>query len=331
MSSSSNSSAAKARSRAAKPWILQVRHLAETAAFFAVIGLFRLFTIDQASAIGGWIGRTLLAPTRLSRRAISNLSASFPEKTPAEIETIVRGMWDNLGRVMAEYAHLDKIHLSGPDPRIEGSGAEHVEAARARGKGVILISGHLANWEIMPFAAHDYGLTGGVVVRPANNPYVNRWLESARIRNGMAEQIPKNVQGMWRIFALLRGGEAVLMLVDQRASEGILVPFFGRDAFTTQAPAALALRLGSAVIPVSNERLGGARFRLTVHPAIEPPNTGDASRDLSEFTAAMTRFIETRVRERPHEWLWIHRRWVRVDAPRDNAAELQSTPQSTAL
>jgi KDO2-lipid IV(A) lauroyltransferase len=118
--------------------------------------------------------------------------------------------------------------------------------------------------------------------------------------------------------------------VDQRASEGILVPFFGRDAFTTQAPAALALRLGSAVVPVSNERLGGARFRLTIHPAIEPPSTGDASRDLAEFTAAMTRFIEACVRERPHEWLWIHRRWVRVDAPPGKPAETLQPANGTA-
>jgi KDO2-lipid IV(A) lauroyltransferase len=239
-------------------------------------------------------------------------------------------MWDNLGRVMAEYAHLDQIHLTGPDPRIEGTGVEHLEAARARGKGVIVISGHFANWEIMPFAARDYGLKGGVVVRPTNNPYVSRWLERARIRNGMAEQIPKGAQGMWRIVALLRNGEAVLMLVDQRASEGILVPFFGRDAFTTQAPAALALRLRSAILPVSNERLSGARFRLTIHPAIEPPDTGDANRDLTEFTAAITRFIESRVRERPHEWLWLHRRWGREN-PRGKPADALQSANGSGL
>src|SRR6266446_7626745 len=316
--------AANARKANPLPLIKRLRYYLETAGFFLVVGFFRLFGLDRASAVGGWIGRNLVAPTSMSRRAIANLTAAYPEKTAAEIATIVRAMWDNLGRVMAEYAHLDKIHWSGPDPRIELGGTEYPDAAKAAGKGIIFISGHFANWEIMPFGAHDYGFTGGVVVRPANNPYVDRWLERARIRNGMPEQIPKGASGTRRLFSLLRKGEGAFLLVDQRASEGILIPFFGRDAFTTPAPAALALRLGAPVIPVSNERMGGARFRVSAHPPIPPPNTGDPDRDLIEFTVAITQFIEARVRERPHEWLWIHKRWVRQDAPLRKRAQALS-------
>ena len=272
----------------AMPLARRLRYYLETAGFFTVIGFFRLFGIDTR------IGhrrldrpQLLIAPTPLSRLAAKNLKAAFPEKSPAEITAIVRAMWDNLGRVMAEYAHLDKLHMDGPDPRIEILGLDTLDAAIARGKGILLVSGHFANWEIMPFGARDLGITGGVVVRPANNPYVNRWLERARIRNGMAEQIPKGASGTRRIFSLLRKGEAALLLVDQRASEGITIPFFGRDAFTTPAPAALALKLGAVVVPASNERVSGARFRMTVHPPIEPPNTGDPDRDLVEFTAAI--------------------------------------------
>src|SRR6185436_8736087 len=159
---------------AALPLARRIRYYFETAGFFTVIGFFRLFGLDRASAIGGWIGRNLVAPTAMSRRAIANLAAAYPEKSPAEISAIVRAMWDNLGRVLAEYAHLDKIHWSGPNPRIELGGTEYPNAARVEGKGIIFISGHFANWEIMPFGAHDYGFTGGVVVRPANNPYVDR-------------------------------------------------------------------------------------------------------------------------------------------------------------
>ena len=293
----------------------RLRYWLETAGFFLVIGFFRLFGIDRASAIGGWIGRTLVAPTFLSRRALRNLRAAFPEKSEAEIAAILTGMWDNLGRVMAEYAHLDKIHWKGPNPRIVFTGAEHIDSALARGKGLLLVSGHFANWEVMPFAGREYGLMGGVVVRPANNPYVNRWIEAVRSRNGMPEQIPKGAQGTRRVFAVLRKGGAMCLLVDQRTSEGITVPFFGRDAFTTPAPAALALKLGCAVVPVSNERVGGARFHVRVHPAIELPDTGDPDRDLIELTTTITRFIEECVRERPAEWLWIHKRWVKENAP----------------
>jgi KDO2-lipid IV(A) lauroyltransferase len=299
----------------AMPFGRKLRYLIEAAGFFTLIGFFRLFGLDTASAVGGWIGRTLVAPTKLSKLARENLAAAFPEKRAAEIETIIRGMWDNLGRVLAEYAHLDKIHAKGSDPRILVSEIENAPPPEERTHGVFLVSAHFANWEVMPTAARDYGLEGATIVRPTNNPYVNDWLERVRTRNGMPELVSKGADGMRRIYGLLRKGEHICMLVDQRASEGIPVPFFGRDALTTPAPAALALRLGALVVPFSNVRTGGARFHVKLYPPIRRPNTGDQMRDVQEFTAAITAFVEARVREHPEQWLWIHRRWVDADAP----------------
>src|SRR6266550_4821151 len=133
----------------------RLRHYLEAAGFFLVMGFFRLFPIDRASAIGAWIGRNLVAPTPLSRRAVANLRQAFPQKSEAEIGAIVIAMWDNLGRVMAEYAHLDEIRWRGPAPRIDLTGTENLEAGKAQGKGLIIMSGHFANWEIMPFVGHE--------------------------------------------------------------------------------------------------------------------------------------------------------------------------------
>lgn len=296
------------------PLSRQFRYWLEAAAFFAVIGFFRLFSIDRASAIGGFIGRNIAGRTYLSRRPLRNLRASWPEKSESELAEILRAMWDNLGRVMAEYAHLDRFSWNGPNPRITVSGAEYFDAAKKSGKGIILFSGHFANWEILPIPAREFGLTGGEIVRHANNPIVARWLEALRSRIGMPEQISK-AQGTGRVFTLLRNGEAIMLLADQRASEGILVPFFGRDAFTTPAPAILALRLGVPIVPVANRRTGGAHFHMQIYPAIEPPNTGDRGRDVQLMTTAMTRWIEDRVRDAPGQWLWVHKRWVKENAP----------------
>lgn len=302
----------------------KLRYLLEAAGFFTLIGFFRLFGLDRASAVGGWIGRKLVARTKLSNLARENLREAFPEKTDAEIETIISGMWDNLGRVMAEYAYLDHIHYKGENPRITISGLENVPPEERHRNGGFLISGHFANWEVMPIAARDFGLDGATVVRPTNNPYVNAWLESLRTRNGMPELVSKGGDGLRRIYGLLRQGKVICLLVDQRASEGIPVPFFGRDAFTTPAPAAVALRRGALVLPFSNERVGGSHFHIRVHPAIEPPNTGDSTRDLVEYTAAINAFVEARVRERPEQWLWIHRRWVDKNAPLRRRAQALS-------
>jgi KDO2-lipid IV(A) lauroyltransferase len=284
----------------------RLRYGAEAGLFLAFMGFFRLIGVDAASALGGFIGREVFARTGVTNRARANLTHAFPEKSSAEIENIIRTMWDNLGRTVAEYAHLDKFDLNGPDPRIT---VEHVERMEAmRGKSVLILSGHFANWEIMPIAASRFGLDGAIVYRPPNNPYVDRYIARARGVKGFKEQISKH-QGTRRIFTLLRSGKAILLLADQKTNEGIPAPFFGREAMTTPAPAALALKLKVPVILASNKRMGGARFQITVHPELEFTPSGDFDADVKAMTVAITARLEDIVRADPGQWLWIHRRW----------------------
>lgn len=284
----------------------KLRYSAEAAIFLAFMAFFRLIGLDAASGVGGFIGRNIFARTRVTQRARDNLAQAFPEKPVAEREAIIRTMWDNLGRTVAEYAHLDKFDLYGADPRIRVENVAEIE--KVRGQGVLIVSGHFANWEIMPIAASRFGLDGAIVYRPPNNPYVDRYISRARARKGYAEQISKH-QGVKRIFTLLRGGKAILLLVDQKTNEGIPVPFFGRDAMTTLAPAALALKLKVPMIFASNKRLDGARFALTVHPPLEFTPSGDEDADTRAMTAAINLRLEEMVRADPAQWLWIHRRW----------------------
>lgn len=282
------------------------RYGAEAAAFFLFVGFFRMIGVDAASTLGGWIGRNILYHLGWARKAHANLAAAFPEKTLAEREAIVVEVCGNVGRVIGEYAHLDKFEMGGTNPRIA---VEHIEIAEEmRGKGLLLLSGHFANWEIMPIAAQEFGLNGGIVYRPPNNPYVDRFIAKARAVKGFKEQISKH-QGTRRIFSLLRGGKAILLLADQKTNEGIAVPFFGRDAMTTPAPAALALKLNVPVYFASNRRGKGARFTITVHPKLEFTPSGDYETDLRAMTAAINDKLEEMVRAHPGQWLWIHRRW----------------------
>ncbi|HEX4160175.1 MAG TPA: lysophospholipid acyltransferase family protein [Rhizomicrobium sp.] len=295
----------------------QTRFMLEAAVFFAIIGFFRIFPVDAASAIGGRCGRTLLYRTYLSNRARENLAAAYPEKSAEEREEIIREMWDNLGRNIAEYAHLGKMSIRGDRPRIALAGLQNYENAAASGQGIIFISAHFANWEVLPIAAEQLGVGGASVYRPVNNPFVDRWLVHQRRMNGPKEQISKGAQGTRRIFTLLRASKSIYMLVDQKTNEGLAVPFFGRNAMTTPVPAALALKLGAVLVPMSNERLGGARFRMTAHPAIEFAPSGDHARDVLALTTRVNEAIESCVRYRPSQWLWIHRRWPKPgESPR---------------
>lgn len=215
-------------------------------------------------------------------------------------------MWDNLGRTVAEYAYLDKFDLDGANPRILIENAAIAE--NVRGKAALMLSGHFANWEIMGIAASRFGLDGAIVYRPPNNPYVNRFIARARAKKGYAEQISKH-HGAKRIFSLLRTGKAILLLADQKTNEGLAAPFFGRGAMTTPVPAMLALKLKVPVLFASNKRLGGARFRVTMHPPLEFKPTGDHRADVKAMTAAINLRLEEMVRADPSQWLWIHRRW----------------------
>jgi KDO2-lipid IV(A) lauroyltransferase len=290
-----------------------IRYLAEAGLFFFFIGFFRIIGLDTASAIGGFVGREILYRIGTTNRARVNLRAAFPEKTSPEIEKIVREMCDNLGRTVAEYAHLDKISIVGPHARIDD--ANHnatlalASAATSRGKGVLFFSGHFANWEVMPFIAAQLGFGGGEVYRPQNNPLVDRWLVRQRAKNGPKDQISKGPGGTRRIFSLLRQGGTICLLVDQKTNEGVPAQFFGREAMTTPAPAALALKLGATLLPAQLERTQGSRFRFRLHPPIEFAPSGDVARDTLELTQRITDKIESMVRERPSQWLWIHRRW----------------------
>ncbi len=285
-----------------------LRHGAEAALFFFFMALFGLLGLDRASALGGWIGRTLGPRLRSDRTARANLAAAFPEKSETERDAIRMAMWDNLGRVVAEYPHLGKFSPHGDDPRITVEYRTELTPERAKGVKLIVLSGHFANWEMLPIVAQQLGYDGASVVRPPNNPLVARYIERQRGLAGPKTQIAKH-SAVRRMLGILKDGKALFMLVDQKTDEGLAVPFFGRSAMTTPAPAALALKLGARLLLASNRRTGGARFAITAWPELEFAPGGDEAADIQALTERITARIEDMVREHPSQWLWIHRRW----------------------
>jgi KDO2-lipid IV(A) lauroyltransferase len=216
-------------------------------------------------------------------------------------------MWDNLGRVAAEYPHLRKIKVFADDGRVETRGLEHLDRALAAGRRVILFSGHLANWEIAALAGGQYGLDIAQIYRAANNPLVDRLV--GRLRGDQGELIPKGAVASRRAVAALRRGGHLSLLVDQKMNDGIAVPFFGRDAMTAPALALFALHYDCDVLPVRIERTEGAHFRLTVYPKLPIPNSGDRDADVLALMMAVNWTLEAWIRERPEQWFWLHRRW----------------------
>jgi KDO2-lipid IV(A) lauroyltransferase len=306
----------------------RLRYGAEAGVFFSVMGLFKVLGLDTASALGGFIGRNIYRRLPVVNRARENLRAAFPALGESEIEAIVLAMTDNLGRTIAEYPHLTRISTHGADPRIATIETDAPERAVASGKPVMFISGHFANWEVMAIGTYESGYDAATVFRPPNNPYVDRWIARKRFQCGFKEQIAKGPHGMRRIFTCLRRGKPVCFLVDQKTNEGIPAPFFGRDAMTTPAPAALALKLDAVLQPVSIRRIKGARFEVGFPPPIAFEASGDQERDVERLTAAINAHIEEQVRKNPSQWLWVHRRWP---TQRDSAQMAQGKRGAQAL
>jgi Kdo2-lipid IVA lauroyltransferase/acyltransferase len=271
-------------------------------------GVMRALPIDAASALGGALARLIGPRLGISRRARRNLANALPELAPAKRERIVGEMWDNLGRVAAEYPHLARLQVFAAPSRVDVDGLNHLEAALAARQQVIIFSGHLANWELGPLAAAQYGLDMTHIYRAANNKLVDRRV--ARFRGIGGDFVPKGVVASRRAFAALRRGGHLGLLVDQKLNDGIAVPFFGRPAMTAPALALLALHFDCAVLPVRVERRRGARFRLTVYPPLTLPRGGDRAADTAELMGAVNRTIEGWIRERPGQWFWVHSRWT---------------------
>lgn len=280
----------------------------EAIPFFGIIGLFKVLGLDAASAFGGWLARMFapIAPAHTTAR--KNLEAAFPEKSPAEIKAILTGMWDNLGRTFAEYAHFRRF-AGAPNPRIAIENMEIATAALAAGKGAIALSGHCANWELMALGAFQAGIDGAEVYRPVNNPIVNWWIMRQRRAYAYPVQINKNADSARELLKTLKDGKAIAMLTDQKHSEGLPIPYFGRDAWTATGPAVLGLRTGAALVPVRMVRTKGANFRMTFYPPLEPSRSGDKDTDIRVTLTAINKALEDAVREHPEQWLWAHNRW----------------------
>ena len=291
----------------------RIAYTFQAAAIGAAFSLVRLLPLDWASALGGFVGRSVGPHLRVSRVGRQNLAAAFPEKSTAQIEQILRGVWDNLGRTGAEYAQLDRIFDTndlGPVPggRIQVNGFDELLALRDRGKAAILFSAHCGNWELLPIMAARHGLPIAVFYRPPNNPFAAELVGRIRSRS-VARLLPKGLLGTLAAASALERGETVGMLVDQHHSLGMELPFFGRPARTAVTLAKLARRFRCPVHGAFVERLAGARFRLTLLPPLQINWTQDAEADIRTVMTEVNRTIEDRVRAHPEQWLWLHRRW----------------------
>ncbi len=288
----------------------------EYALLRAVFGLLGLLSPEQASNFGGWVARTVGPILPASNRIRRNLALAMPELDERQREAIVRQSWDNLGRIFGEMPHLEAIADTG-HVEIDPTVLDRLREAKAGGRAMIFVGAHLSNFEVFGRAAARSGFPQALIYRRANNPLVDAYFR--RMRGPDLQLLPKSLDGFRAVQRVLAAGGNLGMLIDQKLNEGIPVPFFGRAAMTTPAPAQMALRFRAAVVVGYAERLGPARYRLHAdlvtlpQPAERAPKARKAA-DLEAMTT-LNRMIEQQIRANPGDWFWLHRRWPESKGP----------------
>jgi Kdo2-lipid IVA lauroyltransferase/acyltransferase len=291
--------------------------IGEAAVGALTIGLLRttrFFDPIKTANLFGRILRLIGPMTREQRIGRANLTAAFPEKSPAEIETILAGVWDNLGRLGAEFAHLDHIWEHDParpeDSRIEIQPRTHELFAQLRldGKPALIFASHLGNWELPAVAAVAHGLDAAILFRRPNSASANRIIEQLRAVK-MGTLIPAGRDAPLRLAEALQNGQHVAILVDQYFSNGVEVTFFGRKTRANPTLARLLRQIECPIHGVRIIRLPDHRFRAELSEEIKPVRDAAGQIDIAGTMQAITSVVEGWIREYPDQWLWLHRRW----------------------
>jgi len=266
-----------------------------------------------------------------------NLKAAFPERSPEEIEKILAGVWDNLGRLAAEFAHLDRVWDHDPARPGQGritfdpEGEQRFIKLRDDGKPALIFAAHLANWELpaLPGAAH--GLPSAVLYRMPNIGPVADAIVNMRAVN-MGRLIPTTLDAPMKLAEALREGLHVGMLVDQYFRRGIPVTFFGRETVVNPLIARLARAVECPIHGVRCVRLPGHRFHAELTPEIEPVRDAEGKIDVHGTMQIITGVVEGWIREHPEQWLWLHRRWREGDTNPGRVKPLPApSPASAAI
>jgi KDO2-lipid IV(A) lauroyltransferase len=304
-----------ARGKRRHAW--RLRRTADAAFGLLAVGTLRAVRLigpDTASNVAGACMRVIgpwLPEHRIGR---DQLAAAFPEKSKAEIETILRGVWDNLGRAGAEFAHIDHLWDYDVSRRRKGRILDSDEAEkialrlRDDGKPALIFAAHLANWELAAVGAHSYGVDSTVLYRAPNVPAIADAVIALRA-GCMGTLLPTSMDAPFKLAEALQRGSHVAMLVDQYYVRGVPVTFFGRPTRANPLIARLARQIDCPIHGIRMVRFPGNRFQLRLSEAIEAPRDAEGKIDVARTMQVITSTVESWIREYPEQWLWVHRRW----------------------
>jgi|GEM_PF-1051996 len=294
----------------------KIKYFFEILAIAPLYGLFSLLPLAISRPICAFVARTLGPCLPVSRVALENLRAAFPENSALQNHHILRDCWDNLGRVVAEFPHVPKLLKDPKNFRVEN--ADILESVLAQKKACIFFTAHMANWEIGYVDFLRRHLNINLIASRHNNPLIEWLLMRGRSKQSIT-MISRTVEGSKQLLRAIQNQELIGALLDQYASDGAFLPFFQRPAKTTLALARMAVRYDLPFLPIQVRRCGKkSQFMVTFMPPLESDATLSLQEKAADLMRQANQCMETWIRQEPGQWLWLHKRWK--VKPRDRAA-----------
>lgn len=286
----------------------KIRYLLEMVVVWVFLGIFKVIGVGLASKFGGFLARLVGSWHRVDGLACRNMAKALPKLTQGQVRFEVRKMWDNLGRIVGEYVHICALRPRKLVEKYVVLSPETVEninlLQKKEKKGGIIFSAHYGNWEIGPKTLIDQGFEVAVVYRPLNNPFVEEM--TAKMRG--VKMIAKGAKGGKEIIEAIKKGQYVVILADQKVSEGEFVKFFHEEALTATSLARIALKYGVDLIPARCIRRDG---EVKFDVELEKPLEIGQNDDVLAVTRQINARLEDWIYQHPGQWFWVHDRWKR--------------------
>ena len=267
--------------------------------------LFKILGLNFSSEIGGKLFEKIGPLFRSKKLIDANIRRALPHISQENLNEIVKLMWNNYGRVFAEYIFIKDFRNGKYSSNIKIEGQDILEKIKQTEQQVIFVSGHLSNFELMAMHLEKTGIKLSAIYRPLNNIFLNPLMEKIRKKYICKHQIKKGIGGMKKLMSLKKENFSTALMIDQRVSEGIFSNFFDQRALTTTIPAQLIKKFKIPVVPIHIQRNNGPNFKIT----IQKPIIFSEENSIQNITDKLNYVLENLIKIKPEQWIWSHNRW----------------------
>ena len=287
-----------------------IRYFLEFVIVIIFFLIFKIIGLKLSSDLGEIIGKYFGPLFRKKIIAKKNILIAFPGLGEKSINEMIDRMWKNIGRIFGEYIHINKFSIiDNSKKKIVFTNRDDAEILKKNNKPIVFFSGHFANFELMAKCLQELGFDIGAIYRPLNNIFLNPIMEFIRKKYICPIQIEKGSNGTKKLIKHISNNNPLALMVDQRLSSSIRVPFFDQPATTTITPAQLAIKYDALLVPVFLKRLEKTNFEFFIEEPLITNRTNDYDKDIFNITQIMNIKIEEFIKRDPAHWLWSHDRW----------------------